>query len=135
MAGNRLSSTDDPLLPLVRWLWGTVAITIATFLASLALLPWRLIGLPLAVAGVVVGGITSLKAFRTPGTGILKLGAPMATISCAFFSIMLAGQALFLGPSLEYQNCQAGSLTLRSEQICKKNLQNHILPTSNRRIS
>ena len=132
MATQQHSSDDDPVRPLFHWVWACVALMGAAYLASLAILPWRLIGLPLAIAGVVVGVMTSRKAFRTPGSGILKFGAPLATISCGLFTITLAGQALFLAPSLEYQQCLADALTLRSEQACKKTLQEQIIPTLTR---
>lgn len=127
------SSNSDPVRPLFRWVWATVFFMFVAFLTSLAILPWRLIGLPFAVVGIVLGCITSWKAFRTPGSGILKLGAPLATISCGLFTIILAGQAFFLGPSLEYQECMDGALTLRSQQACKTTLQNYIIPTPARR--
>lgn len=128
MPSKPLSSKDDPARPLFRWVWATVAFMFVAFLASLAGLPWRLVGLPFALVGVVLGTITSWKAFRTPGSGILKLGAPMATFSCVLFTVILAGQAFFLGPSLEYEECMDGALTLRSQQACKNTMQERIAP-------
>lgn len=129
MATKQHYAHDDPVRPLFRWVWACVAIMSATFLASLATLPWRLVGLPLAIAGLVIGILTSRKAFQTPGSGILKLGAPLATFSCGLFAIILAGQAFFFAPSLEYQECLEGALTLRTQQSCKNTLQHQIMPT------
>lgn len=129
MASNPRPLTKDQVRPLFRWIWLTVTCMGITYLATLLLLPWRLIGLPFAVAGIVIGSMTTHKAFHIPGAGFLKFAAPLAVFSCGLFTIMLSGQAFFLGPSLEYQDCLKGALTLRSEAACKTTLQNQITPT------
>lgn len=129
MASDPYQVTTDTVRPLFRWVWLTVACMGATYLASFLLLPWRIVGLPIAIAGIVLGVITMRLAFRTPGSGFLKLAAPLSVFSCGLFAIIFSGQALFLGPMLEYQDCRNGALTLRSESACKTTLQNQIMPT------
>ena len=129
MASNLYPVTEDPVRPLFRWVWSTVTCMGITYLASFLLLPWRLFGLPFAIAGMVIGSITTHKAFRTPGAGFLKFAGPLSVFSCGLLTIMLSGQAIFLGPSLEYQECLEGALTMRSESACKTTLQNQISPT------
>ncbi|MFJ6417735.1 hypothetical protein [Paeniglutamicibacter sp. NPDC091659] len=133
MAVKPLSPGADPARPMFAWVRATILLMAAAYAASFAHLPWRLVGLPFAVAGLVVGFITCLKAFGNPGAGFLRLAAPIATLACALFTATLGAQALFYQPSLEYQRCMADALTLGSQQQCLNNLQNQLLPVPPRK--
>lgn len=133
MAVKPLSPGSDPARPLFAWVRATILLMAAAYAASFVPLPWRLAGLPFAAAGLVVGFLTCLKAFRNPGAGFLRLAAPIATLACALFTAMLSAQALFYTPSLEYQRCMEDALTLASQQQCLTNLQNQLLPAPSRK--
>lgn len=134
MGSNTKSAAADPARPLLR----PVAITIAAMAGALVFwylpLPWRLAGLPFALAGLVAGTVTSVKAFRNPGAGMLRLGAPLATLACGLFVLPLAGQLAFYGPSLDYQRCRAEALTLRSLAACTQDYKNQLDPRETRNL-
>ncbi|GAA1497422.1 hypothetical protein [Paeniglutamicibacter kerguelensis] len=128
MAVKPLSPGADPARPLFAWVRATILIMAVAYAASFAPLPWRLVGLPFAAAGLVIGFITCLKALRNPGAGFLRLAAPIATLACGLVAVTLGAQALFYKPSIEYQQCMADALTLSSQQQCTTNLQNELVP-------
>lgn len=132
MASNTRKDAPDAARPLLRWVGATVAAMACTLAGWYLPLPFRLAGLPFAVAGFVLGLVTSLKAFGNPASGVLKLAAPAATVACGLIALLLAGQLLFLGPSLHYQQCQADALTLRSEAACTQEFRNRLNPTETR---
>ena len=133
MAVRPLSPGADPARPLFAWVRATILVMAVAYAASFVPLPWRLVGLPFAVAGLVVGFITSLKAFGNPGAGFLRLAAPIATVACGLVALTLGAQALFYQQSLEYQQCMENALTLGSQQQCLTNLQNELLPVPPRK--
>lgn len=118
---------------LFAWVRTTVLTMVVAYAASFAPLPWRLIGLPFAAAGLLLGFTACLKAFRNPGSGLILLAASMATLACGLFTVSLGGQALFYAPSYEYQQCMENALTLTSQQQCTTNLENQLIPAPLRR--
>ncbi|MGL3806403.1 hypothetical protein ACSYDW_09925 [Paeniglutamicibacter sp. R2-26] len=133
MAVRPRSPAADPARPLLAWVRASILLMAVAYAASVAPLPWRLAGLPFALAGLVVGFTTCLKAFANPGAGFLKLAAPIATLACLLVATGLGAQALFYGQSLEYQRCMKDALTLGSQQQCLTNLQENLLPATPRK--
>ena len=128
MVVKPLSPAADPARPLFPWVRASTLLMAVAYAASFASLPWRLVGLPFALAGLAVGFITCLKAFGNPGAGFLRLAAPIATLACGMVAATLGAQALFYQQSLEYQQCMENALTLGSQQQCLTNLQHQLLP-------
>ncbi len=134
MAVKPLSPGADPARPLFAWVRATILLMAAAYAASFAPLPWRLVGLPFAVAGLVVGFITCLKAFGNPGAGFLRLAAPHRDPGLRPCSPRRwVPRPCSTQPSLEYQRCMADALTLGSQQQCLSNLQNQLLPAPPRK--
>lgn len=134
MGSNTSTAAPDPARPLLR----PVAVTIAAMAGAFAFwylpLPWKLVGLPFAVAGFIAGAITSVMAFRNPGAGMLRFGAPLATLACGLFVLPLAGQLAFYGPSLDYQQCRADALTLRAQAACTHDFKTQLDPRESRNL-
>jgi hypothetical protein len=128
MASDTRPDAPDAARPLLRWVGATVLAMACTLALWYLPLPLRLAGLPFAVAGFVLGVLTSLRAFGNPEAGALKLAVPAATAACGLIAILLAGQLLFLGPSLTYQQCLADALTLRSQASCTQEYRHQLNP-------
>lgn len=134
MGRNTNAGTGDAARPLLRWV-AAIIVAMAGALAGWGLpLPWKLAGLPFAVAGFVIGAITCVLAWRNPAAGVLRLGAPIATLACGLFAIPLAGQLVFYGPSLHYQQCQRDALTLRSAAACTRDFKDQLEHSESRII-
>lgn len=132
MASNTRRDAPDAARPLLPWVGATVVAMACTLAGWYLPLPFRLAGLPFAVAGFVLGVLTSLKAFGNPAAGMLRLAVPVATVACGLVAVLLAGQLVFLGPSLQYQQCRADALTLRSETACTQDFRDHLAPNESR---
>ncbi|WP_411734758.1 hypothetical protein [Paeniglutamicibacter sp.] len=130
MASNTRREAPDAARPLLRWVGATIAAMACTLAGWYLPLPFRLAALPFAVAGFILGALTSLRAFGNPAAGVLKLAAPVATAACGLIAVLLAGQLVFLGPSLQYQQCRTDALTLRSEAACTQDFRNQLDPTN-----
>lgn len=128
MAGNTPRDAPDTARPLRGWVAATLVAMACTLAGWYLPLPFRLAGLPFAVAGFVLGLLTSLKAFGNPAAGALRLAVPVATVACGLIALLLAGQLVFLGPSLQYQQCRTDALTLRSEAACTQDFRNELDP-------
>ncbi|MFL4472852.1 hypothetical protein ACIPVK_02495 [Paeniglutamicibacter sp. MACA_103] len=128
MASNTRPEAPDAARPLLHWVGATVVAMACTLTGWYLPLPFRLAGLPFAVAGFVLGLLTSLKAFGNPAAGVLKLAAPVATAACGLVALLLAGQLVFLGPALQYQQCLEDALTLRSEAACTQDFTDRLNP-------
>jgi len=129
MGSNTTTGASDPARPLLGWVAGTIAAMAGALCFWYLPLPWRLAGLPFAVAGTVVGAITCVRAWRNPAAGMLRLAAPVATLACGLFALPLAGQLAFYGPSLQYQQCQSDALTLRSQAACTREYIKQLQPS------
>lgn len=118
MARKTAGDAPDAAQALLGWVGATIAAMAVSLAVWYLPLPFRLAGLPFALAGFVLGVLTGLRVFGNPAAGVLKLAVPMATAACGLMAVLLAGQWVFLGPALDYQRCRAGALTLRSEAAC-----------------
>ncbi|MHA7243198.1 hypothetical protein [Paeniglutamicibacter antarcticus] len=134
MGSNTRSAPPNPARPLLRPVAVTIAAMAGAFTFWFLPLPWKFAGLPFAVAGFITGTLTSVMAFRNPGAGMLRFGAPLATLACGLFVLPLAGQLAFYGPSLEYQQCRADALTLRSLAACTQDFKNQLDPRESRNL-
>lgn len=128
MGSNTSNAASDPARPLLGWVAATSAAMACALCFWYLPLPWRLGGLPFAVAGTVIGAITCVLAWRNPGAGMLRIAAPVATLACGLFALPLAGQLAFYGPSLHYQQCQRDALTLRSQAACSQEYKQQLDP-------
>lgn len=126
MGSNTTTGTPDPAAPLLGWVAAAIVAMAATLAAWYLPLPWRLAGAPFALGGTLIGIITSVKAFRNPASGGLRLGAPIATLACGLLALPLIGQLVFYAPALQYQECRRDALTLRSADACTRDLTQHI---------
>jgi hypothetical protein len=85
-------------------------------------LPWRLVGLPLALAALVLGGLAIhamavLRRANRPAPGnwlFLALGLGLTTVLLT----VLAFEAAFYPLVAEDERCRARATTLQAEQRC-----------------
>jgi hypothetical protein len=116
--------TDQPVVEEFRstsaWVRASILLMVFAYFFYSAPLPWRLGAVVLGAAGVVTGIVTTIKVFRGTVPGIMRFTVPLATLACLVFTLATGGQALFYGPTLEYEQCRQEALTDRSQAQCQR---------------
>ncbi|ASN40333.1 hypothetical protein [Paeniglutamicibacter terrestris] len=113
---------------LLPWARATIMTMAGTLICWYLPLPFNLIGLLFAAAGLVCGIVTCVIALRTPASGMLRIAAPIATLGCVLVALPLVVQLVFYGPTVAFKDCTTDALTLRSQALCTQHYQEQLMP-------
>ena len=107
-----------------RWLRIFLLSLLAALLTSSLLLPWKVLGLVLALVAVTAGVVALVKTVRA-GLSRFMVVATSLGVFAALFLTAGSGASVILWPvTQEYEDCQAQALTLRAERQCQDELRN-----------
>ena len=105
---------------LAAWVRAAIVLMLGAYLAAGAALPWKLAAVGLGVAGVVVGAVATVKAFRGAVPVVLRITIALATLACLLFTLSTGLQSLFYRATSEYEQCLHNSVTDRAATKCQR---------------
>jgi hypothetical protein len=108
---TRYRSLRDALV----WLAGMLLLT---YLASVLPLPWKVVSLAFAAAGIVFGILCLVRTARVPAPWVLRVGAVAGMAGCALFGFVAASQIVFWEATTSFEDCTAGAITERALERC-----------------
>lgn len=105
---------------LASWVRAAIVLMLGAYLGAGAMLPWKLAAVALGAAGVVVGVVATIKAFRGAVPVVLRVTIAVATLACLLFTLSTGLQSLFYHATSEYEQCLRGSVTDRTTAKCQR---------------
>lgn len=126
MAELKTDETPAANRPAGSMLLALLGCLLGTYLASTFVLPWKLLTLPFAVAGLVfaVMALRRTTAAKTPM--LLPVAATAGLLGCVFFAGIVVAQAIFWDSTADYEQCMAEALTDRAGHECSNQYNEHL---------
>ncbi|MDI3331331.1 MAG: hypothetical protein QJR09_11465 [Micrococcus sp.] len=115
----RYHSLRDALV----WLAGMLLLT---YLASVLPLPWKVVSLAFAAAGIAFGILALVRTARLPAPWLLRVGAVAGMAGCALFGFVAASQIVFWEATTAFEDCTAGAITERALERCSQEYTEHL---------
>ncbi|QCU78743.1 hypothetical protein E7744_11760 [Citricoccus sp. SGAir0253] len=115
----RYRSLRDALV----WLAGMLVLT---YLSSVLVLPWKVVSLGFALAGIAVGVLALVRTARIASPWVLRMAAAAGLVGCALFGFVAAAQVVFWDATTSFERCTDGALTERAVQRCGSEYAEHL---------
>ncbi len=104
------------------WLRVFLLALLGALLTSSLLLPWKVIGLALALFAVTAGVIALVKAVRAKLPRFIVLATSLGVFAALFLTAGTAASVVLWPVTQKYEDCQSQALTLRAERQCQDEL-------------
>ncbi|MFC7403188.1 hypothetical protein [Citricoccus sp. GCM10030269] len=99
------------------WLAGMLVLT---YLASVLTLPWKVVTLPCAAAGLVWGVVALTRTSHVTSPWMLRLAAVAGMAGCLLFGVIASAQIVFWDATEQFEDCTSGALTDRALENCSR---------------
>lgn len=104
------------------WLRVFLLSLLCALLASNLLLPWKLVGLALALFAFAAGITTLVKAVRAKMSRFVVLLVSLGVVTAAFLGVGAIASVALWPVTAQYEDCMSRALTLQAERTCQDEL-------------
>lgn len=122
--GSKRAQPEDPATGSAQlWLRLFLLALLGAILTSTLMLPWKVLGLVLAVVALAVGVVALVKVIRAKLPRAVLIGTSVGLAATLFVTAGTGASVLLWPVTEEYEDCMSRALTLHATSQCEDALQ------------